>query len=186
MNTGRPSELVRPSTVPTSLKNDLMFDEIDCEDIVGLTKHRAHRNFSISNESFMLLVDREYDLRAATDKRFRVVVSKACFRYVMTIHLYSRYAQLRNLRGSAEHDEIMLLTYMQGNAYTVPPAIDAYARSIGDFTDASGKHYKFELPVGLMSKATSVASRLILTGCICLILLRGLWPKQFWQIYVTR
>lgn len=41
----RPLEPIRPSPVPAPLKNDPMFDEIDCENFVGLTEHRARRTY---------------------------------------------------------------------------------------------------------------------------------------------
>nr|XP_033341067.1 uncharacterized protein LOC117229028 [Megalopta genalis] len=84
----KPTENVRPNSTPTPLQNDPMFDDIDCDDFVGLTEYRAKREFAVTNESYLPLVDREYDLRAATDKRFSVVVSRSAFKYVMYRGLY--------------------------------------------------------------------------------------------------
>ena len=141
------SDSVRPSTIPTPLRNDPMYDEIDCDDFVGLSELKNRRTLAISNESYLPLVDREYDLRSVSDKRFGVIVSRSCYRYVMMIHLCARYAQLRDLRGLAERDENNLLTHLKGKAYVLSPAIDSYLRSIGDFADASGKHHRLDIPV---------------------------------------
>ena len=95
----RASDNVRLSTKPSSLSNDPMNIEFECDDFADYNELRAQRTFTITNESFIPLVDKEYALRVASDKRFASVVSRSCYRYVMCIHLYARYAQIRHLRG---------------------------------------------------------------------------------------
>ncbi|XP_076279090.1 uncharacterized protein LOC143208528 [Lasioglossum baleicum] len=142
----RIEDSVKLSTKPSPLQNDPMNIEFDCDDFSGYNELRARRTFTVTNESFIPLVDKEYDLRASTDKRFATVVSRACYRYVNCMHLYARYAQIRSLRGHFDQEEQALLTYLKDKNYSTAPVIDSYLRCIGDF-QVDGKHHQLEIPV---------------------------------------
>lgn len=82
----RVEDSVKLSTKPSPLSNDPMNIEFDCDDFAGYNELRARPTFTVTNESFIPLIDKEYDLRASTDKRFATVVSRSCYRYVMCMH----------------------------------------------------------------------------------------------------
>lgn len=120
--------------------------DFECDDFAGYNELRARRTFTITNESFIPLVDKEYDLRVASDRRFASVVSRSCYRYAMCMHLFARYAQIRRLRGYYDPEEQALLNYLKDKNYPTAPAIDSHLRCIGDF-QVDSKHHHLDIPV---------------------------------------
>ncbi|XP_063987412.1 uncharacterized protein LOC135167792 [Diachasmimorpha longicaudata] len=137
--------------ISSYLSNKCVGDEsADCQvlNVVYTGKQPECNRFTTTFESFFLLVDEEYWMRASRNSKFQDNISLSMYRYYMAQHLYSRLVEIRVSKNLANHKEKEYFLRVRSLAPIVPLAIISYLNSIGDVILVEyGKFLSYEFPI---------------------------------------
>jgi hypothetical protein len=134
------------STEDSPLRINPMWMDFDDHGFSGMTPYRGENTFASTTESFIPLVDREYDLIGSADRTFTKFVSRSMWTYYCVEHLYARCIAVLRHRGCTTHAEEEFAESIRSGNYPVPSCIEEFLRSLGDLTDVTGKKHTFEVP----------------------------------------
>jgi hypothetical protein len=130
----------------TPLTNDPLYIEaFVIEGDRGFTEDAGAQTFTVTTDSFRILVTTTYHTVCAADKEFSRFVSLTMYQYYNVLQFWARIAAFREHRGMASIEELNLVHYLSSNEYPVRDTINSYLRGIGEFENPSGIKHKFRL-----------------------------------------
>jgi hypothetical protein len=121
--------------------------KFDAEGFEGLTFYRAWKEFMITMEGLVWIIDRQYDILNSADRNFSKQICKAMFGWYICQHLCARCLAIRTYQTDMTYAEIRLLDYIRSQNYPVPSGIEKYFQSTNrNMNDKTGTEYRVEFP----------------------------------------